>query len=151
MTPSRSRTKTPGYGKLTWRALGLMPYTAWSSGTRWPSFGPIVLKSLGGSLMALLPNGHRTIASAERGVPGNADGILHALVRGAALDVYGERTLRCLHSVRGHREVVVHVYRLDPDRLADPDEAPLDGGLVGLPADRDLAPSHGPSQRAVHS
>ena len=49
---------------------------------------PDRVEILGGSGMALLPNGNRTVASAERGVPGNADGILHALVRGTALDVY---------------------------------------------------------------
>src|SRR2546428_11955221 len=101
--------------------------------------------------MALLPNGHRAVAGAERGVPGDADGILHALVRGTALDVDGQRTLRSLHSVRGHREVVVHVDRPDPDRLADPDDASLDGGLVGLAVERDLAPCQGASPSAVHS
>src|SRR5437016_3562657 len=82
---------------------------------RRPSFGPIASKSLGGSGMAILPNGHCAVADAERGVPGDPDGILHALMRGTALDVDGQRTLRRLHSVSGHREVVVHVDRPDPD------------------------------------
>ena len=49
----------------------------------------IVLKSLGGSAMALLPNCHCAVAGAEGGVPGDADSILHALVCGTALDVHG--------------------------------------------------------------
>src|SRR5262245_51030941 len=72
-------------------------------------------------------------------------------MRGTALDVYVQRTLRRLYGVRGHRDVVVHVDRPDPDRLADPDDPPLDGSLVGLAVERDLAPCQGASQSAVHS
>src|SRR6266478_810863 len=116
-----------------------------------PSFGPIILKSLGGSGIGSLSKHDRLIANADRGVPGNLDGVLYALVRRAALGMELERALSCLARLRGHGQVVMDVNRFDADRLADPRDAAVDGGLEGVPIERDFAPCQGATQRAVHS
>src|SRR6266566_9074502 len=79
------------------RTRGPTRVPVWSgrrtSGERSPSFGPTMVKSLGGSSRVLLANGHRAVAGTERGVPANHDGVFHALVRGTALDMHGQRPL----------------------------------------------------------
>ncbi len=98
-----------------------------------------------------LSNRDHLVADADGGVPRDRDGVLHALVRRAALGMQLERALGRFSRVRGHRQVVVDVNRLDPDRLADAGDAAIDGGLEGITIERDLAPCQGATQGAVHS
>ena len=51
----------------------------------------------------------------------------------------------------GHRQIVVHVNRLDADRVADPGNTPRDRRLEAIAIERDLAPCQGATQCAVHS
>jgi len=79
----------------------------WSgSGRRepFPLVGPIFVKSL--AVAAWGPSPSRTViigADADGGVPRDRDGVLHALVRRAALGMQLERALGRFSRVRGHR------------------------------------------------
>src|SRR5262245_20063373 len=55
------------------------------------------------------------VAESKRGPPRDGDGVLHALMRGAALQMDLERTLGRLERVGRHRHIIVDVNRLDPD------------------------------------
>src|SRR6266852_178472 len=105
----------------------------------------------GAGLRGLTSKGHDLVPDPDPGVPGDVDGPLYALVRRAALRVQRQRPLGRLAAVRGHRELVVHVDGLDPDRLADTDDAAFHGGGVTVTVEPDLAPCQGAAQRAVHS
>src|SRR2546425_10247471 len=109
--------------------------------------------SLGGSgtRSLSLSNRDRLVADAEGGVPGNRDRVLHALVRRTALGMEVERTFGRVAPLRGHRQVVMHVNRFDPDRLADPRNAAIDSRLERIAIERALAPCQGATQGAVHS
>src|SRR5688572_1073692 len=103
------------------------------SGNLSPSRGPMVAKSLGGSGIGILPfQSDRPIAHADRRIPRDVDGPLHALVRRAADRVKLERPRGGLLGVSRDGQVVVDVDGLDADGLADADDPPLDGGLVRL-------------------
>jgi hypothetical protein len=54
-----------------------------------------------------------------------------------------ERPFGGLARFDGHRQIVVHVNRLDSDRLADPGNAPSDRGLERIAIERDFAPCQG--------
>ena len=60
----------------------------------------------------------------EGGVPGDLDGVLDALVRGASLGMEAESTLGRLAGSRRHREIVVDVDGLDANGPADADDPP---------------------------
>src|SRR2546427_747786 len=62
------------------------------------SFGPIWVKSLGGSGIGslALSNADGLLADANGGVPGDRDGILHTLMRRTTLRMKLQRALRCL-------------------------------------------------------
>src|SRR5215472_5951249 len=123
------------------------------SGNRSPSFGPILVKSLGGSGMRTLSLSNRDHlpVDADGGVPGDCDRILHALVRRTALRMEMERTFGGLACVNRHRQVVVDVNGLDPDSLADPGNPSVDRGREPVAIEYDFAPCQGASQGAVHS
>src|SRR6266446_2237303 len=122
------------------------------SGRRSPSRGPIFSKSLGRSwVMFLLSDGQHLVPGLERGGPTDLDGILHALVRWAALRMRGQGPLRRLPRLRRHGEFVVHVNGFDVDGLPDARDPAFHGGDEGLAVERDLAPCQGATQGAVHS
>src|SRR5262245_46973874 len=89
------------------------------------------------------------VAESKRGIPRDGDGVLHALMRRAALQMDLERALGRLARLGWHRDVIVDVNRLDPDRLADAGDAAVDGSLERITIERDLAPCQGATQRAV--
>src|SRR5438094_8676637 len=111
------------------RTRGPTRVPVWSgrrtSGKRSPSFGPMVVKSLGGSSRVLLANGHRAVAGTERGVAANHDGVFHALGRGTALDMHVHRPLCRFRRVGRHPEAVAQTDGPDPHRLADPNAPAL--------------------------
>jgi len=117
----------------------------WTSGNRWPSRGPISRKSLGGSGIVVLVHRDGAVIRPERGVPGDLDGVFHALVGGAALDVHGQRPLGGLDGLGRDRHVVVHVDRADADRLADTPDPSVDGRGEGVTVELDFAPCQGAS------
>ncbi len=59
-----------------------------------------------------LSNRDHLVADADGGVPRDRDGVLHALMRRAALGMQLERALGRFSRVRGHRQVVVDVNRI---------------------------------------
>src|SRR5262245_60172596 len=91
------------------------------------------------------------LTESKRGIPRDGDGVLHALMRGTALQMDLERALGRLARLGRHRDVIVDVNRLDPDRLADAGDAAVDRRLERITIERDLAPYQGATQRAVHS
>src|SRR3989454_63032 len=118
-----------------------------------PSFGPIWVKSLGGSGIGslALSNGDGLLADANGGVPRDPDRVLHALVRGAALRMDFERAPGRLAGLPRHPEIVVDVDGFDPDGLADARDPTGDSGGESLAVEGDLAPCQGATQGAVHS
>src|SRR2546425_1000593 len=118
-----------------------------------PSFGPIWVKSLGGSGIGslALSNGDGLLADVNGGVPRDPDRVLHALVRGAALRMDFERAPGRLAGLPRHPEIVVDVDGFDPDGLADARDPTVDSGGESLAVEGDLAPCQGATQGAVHS
>src|SRR2546426_8748315 len=118
-----------------------------------PSFGPIWVKSLGGSGIGslALSNGDGLLADANGGVPRDPDRVLHALVRGAALRMDFERAPGRLAGRPRHPEIVVDVDGFDPDGLADARDPTVDSGGGKIAGGGGLSPPPGAPPGGGHS
>jgi len=99
-----------------------------------------LLKSLDGSGIGSLSQCDGLGADADRSIPGDRDGVFHALVGRTAFRMNSKRAFRRLACLRRHHEIVVDVNRFDPDRFADTGDAAIDSGLEGITIECDLAP-----------
>src|SRR6266849_6466808 len=101
--------------------------------------------------MFLLMDGQYLIAGLERGRPADLDGVLDALMSGAAQRMRCEGSLGRLPRLCRDRELVMHVNGLDVNGLPYAGDPAFHGRGVGLAVECYLAPCQGATQGAVHS
>src|SRR5713101_7029747 len=103
------------------------------------SFGPLRRRRRAPSFVEC----QHLLSCPDGGGPTDGDGVLDALMSRAALRMSLQCPLGRLPGLRRDCEVVVHMNRRDAARLAVPRVAPLNGRLVGVSIELDLAPCQG--------